>query len=304
MSVGGAVRRGVAASVLALFLAGGPWGMASSASVRRDASVSVGSTRASVRSGFAAAQTARAAVRVFRATKVTGAARTEDSPASMSLPSTFYYGVDEPDGITDGPNGALWFTNYKNDTIGRMTTSGANINYGGVGIDGPEGITSGPDGALWFTNFENGSIGRITPSGQVTNFALGGTAYASRGITSGPDGALWFTMVGGGIGRITTSGMVTIFSGELINSPQQITVGPDGNLWFTNDGDYGYQQASIGQITTSGTVTRFTGTGIAGPTGITAGPDGALWFVNTPSSSVGRMTTSGALTEYTASTIY
>ena len=85
-------------------------------------------------------------------------------------------GIDKPKGITLGPDGALWFCNSGNDTIGRITTSGVVTNYTGTGIKKPEGITSGPDGALWFTNHD--SIGRITTSGAVTNYR--GTASPIR----------------------------------------------------------------------------------------------------------------------------
>ncbi len=54
--------------------------------------------------------------------------------------------------ITAGPDGALWFTNAGNNSIGRITTAGVVTNYTGTGIIDPEGITAGPDGALWFTN--------------------------------------------------------------------------------------------------------------------------------------------------------
>ena len=210
-------------------------------------------------------------------------------------------GIDEPDGITAGPDGALWFTNPANNSIGRITTSGTVTNYTGTGIDDPDGITAGPDGALWFTNFNNNSIGRITTSGTVTNYTGTGIDEPD-GITAGPDGALWFTNVGNNlsIGRITTSGTVTNYTGTGIDVPIGITAGPDGALWFTNLGNN-----SIGRITTSGMVTDYTGTGIAYPHGITAGPDGALWFTNLGDplygeNSIGRITTSGTVTNYTA----
>ena len=79
-------------------------------------------------------------------------------------------GINEPDSITTGPDGALWFTNYGGNSIGRVTTSGRVTNYTGTGIDGPVGITTGPDRALWFTNSKNNSIGRITTGGKVTNY--------------------------------------------------------------------------------------------------------------------------------------
>ncbi len=58
---------------------------------------------------------------------------------------------------------------HGNNSIGRITTSGADTNYTGDGISF-RGHHAGPDGALWFTNYGNGSIGRITTSGSVTNY--------------------------------------------------------------------------------------------------------------------------------------
>ena len=126
---------------------------------------------------------------------------------------TYFPGIDEPAGITAGPDGALWFTNGDNNSIGRISTTGVVTNYTGTGIDSPDGITAGPDGALWFTNYANNSIGRITTTGVVTNYT--GTGIDTpKGITAGPDGALWFTNSGNNsIGRITTTGVVTNYTG-------------------------------------------------------------------------------------------
>src|SRR5512135_1737336 len=71
-------------------------------------------------------------------------------------------GIDNAYGIVAGPDGALWFTNYGNNSIGRITTAGAITSYTDPSISQPNGIAAGPDGALWFTNHGNNSIGRIT----------------------------------------------------------------------------------------------------------------------------------------------
>jgi virginiamycin B lyase len=71
-------------------------------------------------------------------------------------------GISSPEGIAVGPDGALWFTNNGNDSIGRITTAGVVTNYTGTGIYEPDGIVAGSDGALWFTNQGDNSIGRIT----------------------------------------------------------------------------------------------------------------------------------------------
>ena len=137
-----------------------------------------------------------------------------------------------PTGVTaTGADGALWFTNYQNNSVGRITTGGSVSNYTGTGINTPIGIASGPDGALWFTNYNGNSIGRITTGGSVTNFVgtqFNGTSNPA-GITVGPDGALWFTNFGNNsIGRITTSGVITDYLGASINQPFDIASGADG----------------------------------------------------------------------------
>ena len=206
-------------------------------------------------------------------------------------------GISNPSGITAGPDGAMWFTNVSNNSIGRVTTGGTVTNYTGTGISSPNLITTGPDGALWFVNDGNNSIGRITTAGAVTNYTGTGIS-APAGITAGPDGALWFANAGGSIGRITTGATpaVTNYTGTGISNPLGITAGPDGNLWFTNEANN-----SIGRITTGATpvVTNYTGTGITNPQGITAGADGALWFANAGNNSIGRITTGGTVTNYT-----
>ncbi len=46
-------------------------------------------------------------------------------------------GIGEPAGITAGPDGALWFTNEGDNSIGRITTAGQVTNYTGTGIGQP-----------------------------------------------------------------------------------------------------------------------------------------------------------------------
>jgi streptogramin lyase len=205
--------------------------------------------------------------------------------------------IKVPYEITAGPDGALWFTNNGNNSIGRITTDGTVTSYSNPSIGQPEGIAAGPDGALWFTNVEdpytgvgNNSIGRITTSGMVTNHTDPSIQEPSA-IAAGSDGALWFTNYGNSsIRRITTSGIVTDYG---VSNVDGMAAGPDGALWFTSYGN------SIGRITTSGIITTFTGSGISFPYGIAAGPDGALWFTNRGNGSIGRITTTGIVTNFT-----
>jgi len=95
-----------------------------------------------------------------------------------------------PQGITAGPDGALWFTEY--DNIGRITTAGVITEYNVLNGGSPFWITAGPDGALWFTQGVE-KIGRITTAGVITGYLVRAADSYPEGITTGPDGELWFT---------------------------------------------------------------------------------------------------------------
>src|SRR5262249_6177435 len=84
--------------------------------------------------------------------------------------NTFYYGGVTSEGasfegITAGPDGALWITDEYNGQILRMTTGGDYTSYLLKTPASPFGITVGADKALWFTEY--GSIGRITTKGKI-----------------------------------------------------------------------------------------------------------------------------------------
>jgi len=219
-----------------------------------------------------------------------------------------------PRGITLGPDGNLWFTEFSGGGIGRIGTDGTIAEYpgpippGNPGFDPatsrPVSIVAGPDGALWFTDEGTGNsagaggIGRITTSG-VANLFTAGIAPGSQpeGIALGPDGNLWFTEAAGNtIGRITTAGVVTLFSTGLTAEydPLSIVAGPDANLWFIGGGT-----SLIGRITTAGVITEFPGATGGGLTSITRGPGDALWFTEKASDRIGRIDpTTFRVTEY------
>jgi virginiamycin B lyase len=198
-------------------------------------------------------------------------------------------------GITSGPEEAVWLAQGFPGTIWRMTASGEFHSYSVPpppewGTVGPRTIAEGPDGALWFT--ENAcrttcisQIGRISPSGAVTEYP---TPHPTSVVAAGPDGALWYTngYPINSIGRIATDGTVTEYPIPTPNSdPGDITLGPDGALWFTET-----LGNKIGRITTTGEISEFAvPTPNSRPAGITPGPDGGLWFTETASNKIGRI---------------
>jgi streptogramin lyase len=229
-----------------------------------------------------------------------------------------------PNGITLGPDGALWFTAYPapgDSFVGRITATGAVTEFAATGFDPGSTIVTGADGNLWLLGTESASgdsaIGRLTPAGVFTTFTVPGNFSKLAGLTTGPNGNVWFTEEEDGItvgeqpavGEISPAGVTTldpIPQGTTLDpsrgvnvDPTAITTGPDGAIWFTD-------LTGIGRITTSGTIEQFPLT-TPGATAqnITSGPDDTLWFTQfvpdangNEAGSIGRITTSGAITVY------
>jgi virginiamycin B lyase len=188
----------------------------------------------------------------------------------------------------------LWFTNFGNDSIGRITTAGVVSNYTDPTISAPIDITPGPDGAPWFENTKNHLIGRITTSGVVSSFTVPGIAVLGE-LTAGPDGAMWFTEInasGGAVGRITVDGVMSSFPSNGHN-PAGITSGPDGHLWVTD----ATKPGRIERFTTSGSETDYF-PNVFQPRVITTGPDGAIWLNGAVGGPIGRITTKGSFSSY------
>ncbi len=226
-----------------------------------------------------------------------------------------------PGTIAAGPDGNVWFTEYNQSIVAKITPTGQVTEYQLPAGHHPYGITAGPDGALWVSidastydpqtcQFTGGhdKIARVTTDGQVTMFDTVSPHGKPSGITVGPDGALWFgmsgylclspTVIGGsGIGRITTAGVASEFTAGF--DPQEgvgsVANGPDGRIWFTDLFD-----EQIGAMTAGGTVTHHALPYAQFPSGLTTGPDGNVWFtINRSQGALGRSTPGGDLTFFT-----
>ena len=77
-----------------------------------------------------------------------------EGPFSFTLPIS-----SDPIEIVVGPGGALWFTDTKNDMIGKIAPDGIIARFAITDGSKPYGIVAGPDGNLWYTL--QGDKGRI-----------------------------------------------------------------------------------------------------------------------------------------------
>ena len=240
----------------------------------------------------------------FQGTTVSAGAPTATLSANIPTGSIVEYATPTsnsgPSGITKGPDGNIWFVEYLQSKIGRITPSGSVTEFTAPTNLPPSGsITTGPDGNLWYTDLFDDKIGRMTPSGTFTGFPIPTAKSGVSTITSGPDGNMWFTEHDSNkIGRMTLSGVVTEFAIPTASSgPLGIVAGPDGNLWFCESKLDAV--GKIGRITPSGAFTEFSlPTAYATQEAITVGPDGNLWFTEFRVNQIGRITTSGVATEF------
>ena len=147
--------------------------------------------------------------------------------------------TSDPFGITEGPDGAMWFTMALAHEIGHVTTTGQMSFFplpsGDIGAD----LVSGPDHALWIAiDGTVGGVGRMSATGRKFKlFSPPGHAFPT-GIALGPDGNLWYadsSATAGAIGTVTPSGKVAVIHAGIrsTSQPTAITVGPDGRMWFT-----------------------------------------------------------------------
>jgi parallel beta-helix repeat protein len=195
-----------------------------------------------------------------------------------------------PGGITQGPDGRMWFTQLDEKKVGAISTTGTIQQF--EVASGPTGITLGPDANLWFLQNEGHEIGRLTPGGVLTEFPVPSLFAVAQGlfegITTGPDGNIWYTDASSTrIGRLTPAGTITEQS--VSGAPFAITAGPDHNLWF------GKFFGGVGHI-------RPTFTDPGDIPGITAGPDGNIWYTDTRANKIGRVTPAGVVTEFAVPT--
>jgi virginiamycin B lyase len=229
-----------------------------------------------------------------------------DVPISVTgFPTTTPSAV--PDGITLGPDGALWFTEEGANQIGRITTSGAITEFPLTATPSsePRAIIDGPDGALWFVQPGPNDVGRMTTTGSVSEFSIavtGGCTNAGSGpagIVAGSDGNIWVTEDRNNPGQFAeiTIPAHTVTQNCMVTGAGQlgaIAAGSDGAMWFTQGFDL------IGRLQTDGNVS-YPPPSVASSAlmPIVAGPGGDLWIgVKGAPSAVDSITIGAVLTPF------
>jgi streptogramin lyase len=224
-----------------------------------------------------------------------GSITTAGAVKEYSLPLKTVIG---PRGITEGPEGNMWFANGR---VGKITASGEVTEYAVPNGSEAFSITPGPEGYLWFTDWGTSKISKMSPSGViVAEYSMSNPYDRPEGIVLGPEGDFWFTSYYSGdtsevstIGKITPTGVITEYALPENAEPAGIAAGPDGNLWYTDAGTN-----KIGKINANGEHTEYALPTGSAPDKIAQGSDGLLWFTDEGTAKIGRITTTGHVSEY------
>ncbi len=199
--------------------------------------------------------------------------------------------ASEPQEMTRGSDGAIWFTEYSVGKIARIptnATSGTQITEFATSsaTSFPFGIVSGPDGQLWFTEQNGNKIGHIpvtaTSGADISEITLPTGGSFPTGITAGSDNALYFTEQSGNrIGRIPTNATSTSAITEITlppSAPFAMNTAADGTIWFTETGGAASSVAHmpVGATMASQITSIALPTALSAPLGIAPGTAGTM----------------------------
>jgi streptogramin lyase len=191
----------------------------------------------------------------------------------------------QPDGITLGPDGNIWFVDLEGNVGTINVTTRAISEYP---LANPAGIVSS-NGSLWVSTYN--SIVQVQTNGSMSSFPTTATGNPAEQLAVDSSGNFWFTETQAQkVAKVTPSGATTEFSVSGSPYPVGIAGGSDGNMWFT-----GCVGNKIGRITPAApnTQTLFSvpnsSTGPPAPFMMVGGPDGNLWFTSCGAGTIARV---------------
>ncbi|GAC1313447.1 MAG: hypothetical protein NVSMB2_01360 [Chloroflexota bacterium] len=196
--------------------------------------------------------------------------------------------LSAPSNVAIGPDGSVYFADYGNARIRKVSPNGIITTVAGNGIvgfsgdGGPaaqaeisniHGIAVGRDGTLFIGDTNNHRVRQVSPTGLMTTYAGNGTCCFS------------------GDGGLATQAS--------LSDPNGLAIGSDGTLFVAQPAD-----ERIRQISPEGIVTTLAGTGVRGYSGdgglatqatfyfpydVAVGPDGAVFIADEGNSTIRRI---------------
>jgi virginiamycin B lyase len=211
-------------------------------------------------------------------------------------PYTIPTGNANPQGITLGENGNMWFTEYNSSKVAEVTPSGSVSEFGTLfGSDSPQMLADRGDGTVWYAGYGGNHVGYVNEFNGVageTTMPTGGSGPWD--VAEAPNGYLYVSEnLNDDMARLAT-----LFQSPIPQTPvtsgsesESVVLGPDGNLWFTQ---FGLDHIGVVSPTSNTQIGYYaTASSSSVPVDITVGLDGALWYTESGTDRIGRMLTTG-----------
>jgi RHS repeat-associated protein len=212
-------------------------------------------------------------------------------------------GIYNPRGIAVGPDGSVFFADYGNHRIRRVTLDGTITTFAGTGVasysgdggpataaqlDYPIDVALGRDGSLFLADHLNNRVRRVAPDGRIATVAGNGTATSGgdggpataaglaypSGVDLGSDGALYIA-TSFRIRRVAPDGMITTIAGTGASGysgdggpATAATLGSVKDVALGHDGSiYIAESNRVRRVGPDGVISTFAGTGVSGSAG-------------------------------------
>src|SRR5262249_15803613 len=144
--------------------------------------------------------------------------------------------TSEPGVIRNGPDGAVWFTEYFGPNVGRVTTDAVpTFTEYPVAMNSTwvRGLATGPDGNLWLAGRDPQALVQIDTAGNFLQEFTGLSANPYD-LIQGPDGSLYTNVYSDQIGRLSPTGAYKEFTTPTSGAGIFfLSAGPDKDLWFS-----------------------------------------------------------------------
>jgi sugar lactone lactonase YvrE len=129
-----------------------------------------------------------------------------DTPTVANL----YVNAGSPNGLTMGPDGALYYTDIDGGSVYRVTPAGMRTKVNMTNIASPNGLAFGSDGSLYVESYSAGSILKLAMSNGAEQSR---TPFVPNGLPN--DDGIAFDAMGrlyigfnGGLSRVSADGMM------------------------------------------------------------------------------------------------
>lgn len=203
-----------------------------------------------------------------------------------------------PIGLTAGADGTVYFSDFHNQRVRKISTDGIISTVAGNGTPGfrgdggpaaeallanPEGLAIAPDGSLYIADRGNHRIRQVRLDGTIMTVAGGGAAGGT-----------------GGDGGPATEGYLF--------DPLRVAVGLDGSLYIAE-----YNYCRVRRVAPDGIISTVAGTGTCGytgsgdlattaqiglPRGLAVGGDGSLYLAEYAYARIRRVTPDGIISDF------